>query len=122
MTTRVVHCKRAPFDVYIGRPGHFGNPFTHKPLSDTKAEFQTATVAEAIARYAEWVRTQPAVLARLPELRGKILGCWCTPRTLTASDRPYVCHGQVLAAMADAPADTEAPDALPGADAPPNTP
>ena len=23
----VVHCKRAPFDVYIGRPGPWGNSF-----------------------------------------------------------------------------------------------
>ena len=26
-TTRVVHCKRAPFDIYIGRPSKWGNPF-----------------------------------------------------------------------------------------------
>jgi hypothetical protein len=24
---RVVHCKREPYDVYIGRPGPWGNPF-----------------------------------------------------------------------------------------------
>ena len=26
-TTKVVHCKRAPFDIYIGRPSKWGNPF-----------------------------------------------------------------------------------------------
>ena len=26
-TTRVVHCKRAPFDIYIGRPSKWANPF-----------------------------------------------------------------------------------------------
>ena len=26
-TTRVVHCKREPFDIYIGRPSKWGNPF-----------------------------------------------------------------------------------------------
>jgi hypothetical protein len=26
-TTKVVHCKRAPFDIYIGRPSNWGNPF-----------------------------------------------------------------------------------------------
>ncbi|MDQ5843653.1 MAG: DUF4326 domain-containing protein [Thermoproteota archaeon] len=25
--TRVVHCKVEPFDVYIGRPSKWGNPF-----------------------------------------------------------------------------------------------
>lgn len=28
MNKRVVHCKRDKFDVYIGRPGKWGNPFT----------------------------------------------------------------------------------------------
>ena len=26
-TTKVVHCKREPFDIYIGRPSKWGNPF-----------------------------------------------------------------------------------------------
>jgi len=26
---RVVHCKREPYDVYIGRGSKWGNPFTH---------------------------------------------------------------------------------------------
>jgi hypothetical protein len=26
-TTKVVHCKRAPFDIHIGRPSNWGNPF-----------------------------------------------------------------------------------------------
>jgi hypothetical protein len=25
--TRVVHCKVEPFDIYIGRPSKWGNPF-----------------------------------------------------------------------------------------------
>lgn len=28
--TLVVHCKKAPYDVYIGRPGPWGNPFSHQ--------------------------------------------------------------------------------------------
>ena len=35
---------------------------------------------------------QPALLAALPELRGKRLGCWCAPQA---------CHGDVLAQLAD---------------------
>ena len=30
----VVHCKKAPYEVYIGRPSKWGNPFTH--LKDGK--------------------------------------------------------------------------------------
>lgn len=28
----VVHCKREPHDVYIGRPSIWGNPFSHKEV------------------------------------------------------------------------------------------
>lgn len=89
MTTRVVHVRVAPYDVYIGRPGPWGNPFVVG--RDGKR-------GECVARYAEWIRTQPQLLARLGELKGRVLGCWCKgPAT---PDR--ACHGDVLAALADA--------------------
>ncbi len=82
--TRVVHCKRDGYDVYIGRPGTWGNPF--RIGRDGGRD-------EVIARYEAWLGRQPALLARLGELRGKRLGCWCVPRP---------CHGDVLARLADA--------------------
>ena len=93
--TRVVHCKREPFDVYIGRPSKWGNPFSHK--HGTLARFKVATREEAVARYEQWLLSQPQLLAALPELRSKTLGCWCHPRA---------CHGHVLARLADTPPDT----------------
>lgn len=90
--TRVVHCKREPYDVYIGRPSKWGNPFAVK--AGTLAAFRVATVDEALARYEAWLRDQPALMASLVELRGKTLGCWC---------KPGLCHGDVLARLADAP-------------------
>lgn len=83
----VVHCKKEPYDVYIGR-GHgckWGNPFSHQ--SDTIAQFKVATREEAIERYEQWVKTQAHLMAALPELEDKILGCWCHPKA---------CHGDVL--------------------------
>ncbi len=82
--TRVVHCKRHAYDVYIGRPGTWGNPF--RIGRDGGRD-------EVIARYEAWLGHQPTLLARLGELRGKRLGCWCAPRP---------CHGDVLARLADA--------------------
>ena len=35
---RVVHCKKEPYDVYIGRPSKWGNPYSHK--DNTKAQFK----------------------------------------------------------------------------------
>lgn len=84
METRVVHCKREKYDVYIGRPSVWGNPFK---LSAGEARGTT------IARYERWLLTQPELLAQLPRLKGKTLGCWC---------KPHACHGDVLARLADA--------------------
>lgn len=38
--TRVVNCRRAPYDVYIGRGSKWGNPWTHLPLAGTLAEVE----------------------------------------------------------------------------------
>lgn len=80
----------APYDVYIGRPSKWGNPFSHTP---SNFAIKVATREEAIERYREWIQTQPALIAALRELRGKVLGCWCDP---------LPCHGHVLAELADA--------------------
>jgi len=79
---QVVHCKRARYDVYIGRPGKWGNPFQIG---------RDGTREQVIARYERWLSEQPELLAALPELAGKTLGCWCAPK---------VCHGDVLARLA----------------------
>jgi hypothetical protein len=77
-TARIVHCKRAPYDIYIGRPSKYGNPFVIG---------RDGTRAQVIAKYRAWILTQPALLASLHELDGKVLGCWCAPQA---------CHGDVL--------------------------
>jgi hypothetical protein len=75
--------------VYIGRPtrGHrgskWGNPFHEGRDGDR---------GEVIVKYEDWLRSQPELLAALPELRGKVLGCWCAPKP---------CHGDVLVRLAN---------------------
>ncbi len=88
--TKVVHSRCEPYDVYIGRPSKWGNPFSHR--LGTLARYRVRTREEAIERYGEWVTAQPQLMAALPELRGKVLGCWC---------KPQACHGDVLARLAD---------------------
>jgi hypothetical protein len=83
MSDKVVHCKKAPYDVYIGRPYFWGNPY-RVGVDGTREE--------VISKYREWLLSRPDLLARLPELKGKILGCWC---------KPQVCHGDVLAELAE---------------------
>jgi hypothetical protein len=94
---RVVHCKRDPFDVYIGRPSPWGNPFSHLPKS--AARYRCASREEAIARYEAWLMAQPELVAKARrELRGKVLACWCSPKS---------CHGDVLARIANEAIDAE---------------
>lgn len=80
----VVHCKRESYDVYIGRPGKWGNPFVIGKHGNRE---------QVIALYEAWLVQQADLVASLPELRGKKLGCWCAP---------LACHGDVLARLANA--------------------
>jgi hypothetical protein len=86
LKTQVVHCKKSKFDVYIGRPSKYGNPFSHK--EDTLAQFKTSTKEESLQRYKEWLLSQPSLISEMKvELKGKILGCWCSPAR---------CHGDII--------------------------
>lgn len=76
--TRIVHCKKAPYDVYIGRPSKWGNPYVIG-LDGTREE--------VIQKYEEHVRSSKILMRALPSLAGKTLGCWCPPKP---------CHGDVL--------------------------
>ena len=78
MKMKVVHCKREPYDVYIGRPTKWGNPY---------AIGRDGTREEVIEKYERHLRSQPALMGALHELQGKVLGCWCSPKA---------CHGDVL--------------------------
>jgi len=82
---KVVHCKKEPYDVYIGRPSKWGNPFSYK--TGTLAKFKVSNKEESISEYEKWILKQPDLLKDLHELEGKTLGCWC---------RPLSCHGDVL--------------------------
>lgn len=89
--TKVVHCKREDYDVYIGRGrcprtrklGIWGNPFSIG--RDGNRE-------EVIEKYRKWIMTQQHLLDRIHELKNKRLGCWCAPQA---------CHGDVLKELAD---------------------
>jgi hypothetical protein len=102
-TKLVVHVKRAPYDLYVGRPAketpyHYGNPFSNRP--GTKAAI---VVDDPVAAFEAWLEgtafqsLEPErrrwILDSLPELAGKVLACWCvTPENPQAD-----CHGWVLA-------------------------
>ncbi len=84
MHESVVHCKKDSYDVYVGRPSKWGNPF--QIGRDGSRE-------EVINKYRVWLLDQPKLVAEArQELRGKILGCWCAPKQ---------CHADVLVEVAN---------------------
>lgn len=90
--TTIVHCRRKAYDIYIGRPSEWGNPF--KIGTDGTRE-------EVIREYRRWISTQPDLLKKIHTLKGKVLGCWCAEDRILTATPPYICHGQVLAKLAD---------------------
>lgn len=92
MSTRVVHSKKESYDVYIGRPSKWGNPFR----IGMEYQGKTLTREDAIEAYRDWLYFSDEGIklhADLHEIRGKVLGCWC---------KPQACHGDILASLADA--------------------
>jgi hypothetical protein len=87
--TRVVHVRKEPFDIYIGRSfAEFGESIWHNPFHLGK----DGNRKEVLDKYRVYLFTRPDLLDELRELRGKTLGCWC---------KPQACHGDVLAELAD---------------------
>ncbi len=80
---RVVHCKHEPYDVYIGRPSKWGNPYVIGKDGDRD---------EVISKYEMYIMCHPELFAELQELEGKVLGCWCAPQE---------CHGDILKIMVE---------------------
>jgi hypothetical protein len=82
--TSVVHVRTEECDVYIGRAckgwkaSKWANPF-HIGKDGTREQ--------VIEKYRYYVLATPHLVAALPELKDKVLGCWCNP---------LPCHGDVL--------------------------
>lgn len=76
------------YEVFIGRPSQWGNPIRLR--EDTLSER-----FGALLQYLDWLTlpAQAALRARVVELRGQVLGCYCAPAP---------CHGHVLARLANA--------------------
>jgi hypothetical protein len=89
----VVNIRDDDYDVFIGRPSKYGNPFVIG---------RDGTRAQVCKKYQQWVEGQirapdgskpPTMAEIVRDLRGKRLGCFCAPRQ---------CHGWYLAGVANA--------------------
>lgn len=93
--TRVVHVRKAPYDVYIGR--RMGTEFPqsefHNPFPIDGARTREMSVQE----FWEYLNANPELKSRARLLKGRTIGCWCKdPEHLD-----NLCHGDTLAAVAD---------------------
>jgi mannose-6-phosphate isomerase-like protein (cupin superfamily) len=107
VATTVVNLRAVRYDpanpdhVYIGRANRrwrlpaskWANPFPLRSEREREA---------MLARYRGYLQERPDLRAAVGELRGRTLYCWCAPKP---------CHGDILAALADAP---DAGPAAPG--------
>ena len=100
MPTTVVNLKGHRNDpdyadvVYVGRAMHRGG--WHLPGSALASPFRPGpdgSREDVVASYREYLLARPDLLAMLPELRGRRLGCWCAP---------LPCHADVIAELTDA--------------------
>lgn len=69
----------------IDRRSEWGNPF------EMPGDGDRAAVIDSYARH--YLPHKPSLLSKLDDLRGKVLGCWCSPEP---------CHGDVLVKEAEA--------------------
>jgi len=78
MSIKVVHYKKEPFDIYIGRGSIWGNPFKIGRDGNRK---------DVLKKFKIYAENSPKILKRLHILKDQTLGCNCKPKD---------CHGDVL--------------------------
>jgi hypothetical protein len=79
----VVNINDSSFDIHVGRPSPWGNPFLIG---------RDGTREEVIAKYREHVLQDPDLMKSLHTLAGLRLGCFCHPKP---------CHADVLADLVE---------------------
>jgi len=98
MTTRIININDGkPYNIDIGRSQkrfHYGNPFSHR---DYDGVIKVSNRTEAIRAFKDWLlgiryeyveqgRRQWILENMEKDLKGKVLGCWCKPKS---------CHGDI---------------------------
>lgn len=106
---------------YVGRPVYRGslnwkgsiwsNPFKvgmkrHAAIRilgediDNEPRAETIDARLCLIFYKEWLREKSGLMSRIPELRSKVLGCWCIDWYPGQSQETF-CHAIFLAQLAN---------------------
>jgi hypothetical protein len=99
---KVVHFKKDPYDIYIGRlpNGEFNKWAYPKELRDTFSE--ETPRKEIVEAYENYLLKNDDLMDSLPELMYKTIGCWCKGISGKGS-----CHGDILKKYVDRLEDME---------------
>ena len=100
----VVHCREDIFDVYVGRPGLWGNPFG----VGSGDWIRVQTKRQAVQLHRAWLTGDPLyanveperrkeILARVGDLKGQVLGCHCKRRQTPNAP----CHADLYVELAN---------------------
>ena len=92
--TTVVNLRTDEYDVYIGRPSIFSNPFKIGPDGGREMVIEKFKVY-----FLDKIEKDENFRQAVLQLRGKRLGCFCAPE---------LCHGNVIAEWADSHSDRNA--------------
>ena len=89
---RVVHFKKEPFDIYIGRmQGGVYNKWAYP--KELRESFPKGTPRKQIvAAYEEYLLSNEELMNSLCELKDKVIGCWCKNEGGGGNS----CHGDIL--------------------------
>jgi hypothetical protein len=82
MKTTLVNRHKDKYDVYIGRGTPFGNPYIIGKDGDREEVIQ-----KYLIHFKYQIRNNPKFKEQVDALKGKILGCSCSPKK---------CHGDVI--------------------------
>lgn len=105
--TRVVHVRKAPYDVYIGR--QMGSEFAQSEFHNPSRIDSTTTREVAVQEFWDHLNRNPELKKKARLLKGRTIGCWCKD----PDHLDELCHGDVLAAVAEG-REWVAPQALQG--------
>jgi len=73
--------------VSIDRNTKWGNPFLIG---------KDGTRQVVVEKYKKRIKKNATLLSRLPQLKGKVLGCWCVEKPIDYIRDNKRCHGEVL--------------------------
>ena len=81
------------YDIYIGRPSIYGNPFSH--LDNTIAKYRVNTVEESLLNFRNYLIENNYLIIEIENLKNKKLGCFCINSKEYKMGDKIICHGQI---------------------------